>query len=359
MTTQLTANPYNISVSAKSEDSLPLFFIMSSDHILTDAEAIGWALQGSLVTNVYPDAVNAIKNLYINGEDTQYRGITSILSTDGRYIADISQKGAIDELFASTGVADFYVLDTENNSFYLPKTNWFFKPCMDTSLVNQYNEAGLPNIAQDFGAPAYTPVKGGLFNISMGNSSLLAGNSTMKENSLWSFDASRENPIYGNSDTVQPPSSNKFLYYKVGNTVVNQSLIDVGNVLSELQSKVNPDLSNCTKSYILEMSSLDILPSFYILFSNGLLIQGGRLPASNTSSYVEVTLLKEYRDDNYWATSLINAAPEYSAGYVGKYFGITKQTSKSVSIFVSLSNIMLSRTWITIGYAKAGEDINV
>lgn len=48
------------------------------------------------------------------------------------------------------------------------------------------------------------------------------------------IDASSSSFIYGNSDTVQPPASKKFIYYKVGNTVINESQIDVGNVLSDL-----------------------------------------------------------------------------------------------------------------------------
>ena len=44
------------------------------------------------------------------------------------------------------------------------------------------------------------------------------------------FDASRSSSIYGNSNTVQPPSSNKLLYYVVGNTVQEGAITDVTEI---------------------------------------------------------------------------------------------------------------------------------
>ena len=45
-------------------DAFPMFSTIVVDHILTGEEAIGWALQGSLITNTYPDAVAHIKDEY-------------------------------------------------------------------------------------------------------------------------------------------------------------------------------------------------------------------------------------------------------------------------------------------------------
>ena len=126
-------------IKENSISGFNLFDTKVSDHILQGDEAVGWLLQGSLVTMVYPDAVNKIKELYEGGTDTTYRGIDCKLSTDGRYIADIGVKDSVDSLFNTTGVADFYILDSTNNQFYLPKSKWFHQFTLDTSLVNQYN----------------------------------------------------------------------------------------------------------------------------------------------------------------------------------------------------------------------------
>ena len=60
------------------------------------------------------------------------------------------------------------------------------------------------------------------------------------------FAASNSSSIYGASTTVQPPSSNKLLYYRVGNNVVNQSAINVGNVLGEMLNKADTNFGNVT-----------------------------------------------------------------------------------------------------------------
>ena len=234
-------------------ESFSLFDVKITDRMLTGAEAVGWALQGSLVTNTYPDAVAKVKELYEAGEETTYREITCKRSQDGRYIADIAQKEAIEALFTSTGIADFYVLDSLNNQFYLPKSKWFNQLTTDTSLVNNYNEDGLPNLKKDAtGSPEISVWSPGN-NVEYWQGLIGKYPTTPKYNPNSGgygqfqellFDASKYNSKYGNSENVQPPSSNKLLYYRVGTTIINEAQIDVGNVLSELQSKMDKNFSN-------------------------------------------------------------------------------------------------------------------
>ena len=91
-----------------------LFDTKVTDHILTGDELVGWALQGSMITKTYPDAIEKIKELYNDGLEIEYRGVACRRSIDGRYIADIAQKEAVDEVFEKTGIADFYILDSVN-----------------------------------------------------------------------------------------------------------------------------------------------------------------------------------------------------------------------------------------------------
>lgn len=175
-----------------SGTQLPLFFQMVSDHILTGDEAVGWALQGSLITNTYSSAVDKIIELYNDASavSTTYRNITCKLTTDGRYIADYSLKAQIDNLFDTTGIADFYILDSTNNRFMLPRTRWYQQYTLDTSLINQ--------IVEDSAS------------------------------------------IYASNDNTKVVSSNKLLYYRVGNTIQNEDLIDVSEIAREqldLQTK--------------------------------------------------------------------------------------------------------------------------
>ena len=279
-------------------EAFPLFSTMAFDHVLSGDEAIGWALQGSLVTNTYTDAVEQIKNEYnnateilnyskktpvvlpeftsnttggitvsdsrsntdaytlINGVTSKYIGNwntywfninynkptilnsyfikadsngnpeypsawtlqgsndaeqwdtidtrtgqtftlgqsrTFIVTTNnfyqqyrivfsdgllssgngelgqlgfnvetvaysfnykkaqnGHLIADIMYKPQIDVFFSEKGIADFYILDSVNNQFYLPRNKYFHQFTDDTNIVNNFNEQGLPDIEGTF-----------------------------------------------------------------------------------------------------------------------------------------------------------------------------------------------------------------
>ena len=247
------------------KDGFHLFDTKITDRTLSGDEAVGWALQGSIVTMVYPDAVNKIKELYSQGYETTYRGITCKKSIDGRYIADISQYTEIDKLFVETGVSDFYILDEINEQFHLPKTKWFYQFTNDQEQLNSYNEAGLPNITGNLNKGNNRLANGNAQNGSLTGEGAFTAQRRQQYNGYgsqggWSyatdvsFDASLSNPIYGASDSVQPPSSNKLLYYKVGDTVINsdQALIDAKELLADgynaVENKINEGLESISNA---------------------------------------------------------------------------------------------------------------
>lgn len=233
----------------KGNAGLNLFDTKVTDHILEGADAQGWLLQGSLVTEVYPDAVIAIQKYYNNGIETTYRGVPCKQASNKMYIADITQKNKIDELFNTTGIADFYIWDALNKQFYLPRNKYFYQLTLDTSTVNNFNDAGLPNITGSTNTDSNTgeTLTGAFYGIPTTGGYIAAGSSGLYKTG---FDASLLNPIYGNSDTVQPPSSNKLLYYKVGDVVINETSIDVEQVLNDLQNIQNGVFSDVGKAEI-------------------------------------------------------------------------------------------------------------
>ena len=235
-----------------------LFDTKVTDHILTGDELVGWALQGSMITKTYPDAIEKIKELYNDGLEIEYRGVACRRSIDGRYIADIAQKEAVDEVFEKTGIADFYILDSVNEYVYLPRNKWFAQYTLETDLLNNFNAPGLPNL--DGNSTIYMlgdePLSG-CFTHGHSNSGWSLGQRTSSADTYLNLDASVSNSLYGKSDTVQISSSNKLLYYKVGNVVNNDSSIDVSQMITDLQTKLNLDLQNATaagKSFIANAS---------------------------------------------------------------------------------------------------------
>lgn len=262
------------------KNGTPLFTQITTDYVLSGDDAIGWAMQGSNVSNsVYPAAYSKILALYNAGTAVTYRGITAKRSTDGRYIADVGQLSAINTLYSNTGVSDFYIIDTTGQSFYLPKTSRFIQYTTDTSLLNSYNDSGLPTLDQTISANcadssshdhgkgslnikgtikstdnreaiiyADTLTTTGAFEVGDTKTNFPAfstsGTGTVRQGIYLNTDYNSGsgftgrtanggvhhhtitmtntigNQVYGRSTIVQPPSSLKLLYYRVGDTAV-------------------------------------------------------------------------------------------------------------------------------------------
>lgn len=229
---------------AELSSSNALFDTKISDHILKDSEAYGWELQGTYVYKNavigkhlgYPDFYNKCLEEY-NAAKQVTSTITAgnktinmyIHSNGHHYYNASSYKTKIDDWYNTFGIADFYGVDEENERVFLPRNKYFNQLTDDTSKVNQMLEAGLPNLVGEVGHIQFMGLKEpqGVFSLSdeSGSNSAYEGNTTTPY--VLKFNASEANPIYGNSDTVQPPSSLKLLYYCVGNTVVDTSWVDV------------------------------------------------------------------------------------------------------------------------------------
>lgn len=227
-----------------------LFDTKITDHVLSGDEALGWVIQGGVVTMTYPDAVNVIKEEYSNGVEYTEGEITYRLSPSGRRITDISQYTNVDKLFETKGYAPYYVYDEVNQQFYLPKNKMFTQLTADTTKVNSTVEAGLPNITGRFDRSnrnGYGPAEGAFFH---GDSVGGFCRDGSRDSSYVEFDASRSSSIYGNSDTVQPAAVLQLLYYKVGEVVINSdlALIDaqemIEDAFQEVDTKINDGLNS-------------------------------------------------------------------------------------------------------------------
>lgn len=174
-----------------------------------------------------------LKESYININSQRFwsGATTAAKNANGHIFYDIKDKEVVDEWFDKYGIADFYGVDKENERIFLPRNNKFFQFTTDTTKVNDMVEAGLPNIEGEAATIARNNTEN---NGAFANSPLYPSNnsgiSTGAQGWGLKFDASLSNPTYGNSDTVQPPSSLKLLYYVVGNTDVQSAVTDIVDV---------------------------------------------------------------------------------------------------------------------------------
>ncbi len=226
--------------------SLPLGAPVIMDRVLSYEESKGYALQGTYVYKEaiagsrygYPDFYNKCVEEKEAGTVTETtlgdNIITLYVNSNGHRFYDIADKAAIDSWYDTYGIADFYGVDTENERIFLPRNKYFMQLTDDTSKVNEMVEAGLPNITGNVSSSLWNSysVSGVFEDTSYNKLATFVGASSgaTAYPSAIDFKASNSNSIYGNSETVQPPSSLKLLYYVVGNTTATEALTNVTDI---------------------------------------------------------------------------------------------------------------------------------
>lgn len=148
------------------------------------------------------------------------QGVTFVRTPKGYKIAFADQHTNVINAYSTYGIAWFYILDTTNKRFKLPRTKFGFTGLRDAA--GNYVAPGLPNItAKMMGATyggladAYVNASGACRTEGNGGAAAKGG----EEIFLWKhdFDASRSSSVYGASTTVQPPATEMYLYFFVGN----------------------------------------------------------------------------------------------------------------------------------------------
>ena len=242
---------------------LNMFDTVVKDHILTYEESKGLALQGTYAYKTaiagerwgYPDFYAKVVQKYNEATATEtVNGVTVKVHSNGHKFYNIADKTGIDEFFNTMGSAWFYGVDIENECIFLPRNNYFDQATGDVSEVGLSVEAGLPNIEGQLNSEAgFITTKGAFTKTSTAVGASLTNGTTT---SVVDFNASNSNPIYGNSDTVQPNAVKKLLYICVGNTVSDTSWVDIvtqvkGGV-KDLEDKKNASIAEIdanAKSY--------------------------------------------------------------------------------------------------------------
>ena len=205
------------------------------------------------------------------------------------------QEPTVEQVYRMVGVAWYYILDTINQRFKLPRTKFGFTGLRDT--VGGYVEPGVPNLNGYLGSPAFTAL-GGTDGILFKNTSVHAA---VVAGGGWDayqigFDASRVSSVYNNSNTVQPPATQMYLYFYVGqftqtatqNTAgLNAELFNgkadvstVAHVVTEFQA---PTAAN---NY-----------TWYRKYADGWVEQGGL--KNHSTGTIDITLPITMADTNY------------------------------------------------------------
>ena len=163
----------------------------------------------------------------------------------------------------------------------LPKVSDILQGTTDLSAVGDLVEAGLPNITGSFYDYHYDNSNSrGVFseeieNDNHGSFSSGESNRHVKVN----FNASLANPIYGNSNTVQPQTIKSLLYICVATRVKTPVEVNIDNVITDLNEIRSVIQNVATRPYVTEEWHEG--SNWYRVWSTGFIEQGGRCNRSD------------------------------------------------------------------------------
>lgn len=234
--------------------------------------------------------------------------ITYYQAPDGHKLVLPNQESNVAAIYAATGVAWYYILDTANQRFKLPRTKFGFTGIR--SGVGNYVEAGLPNIVGTFSTRdsggTYNDgetwnTKTGAFSGNTGTYSHVqasAAGGWGPHQGVLTFDASKANSIYGNSDTVQPKATEMYLYFYVGN-FTQTALENTAGLNAEL---FNGKVDTGHQVIAFQAPTANNNYTWYRKYADGWVEQGGITKNIANNSNVNVSLPITMSDTNYTVT---------------------------------------------------------
>ncbi len=289
--------------------ALPLFTCQFSDHLINNAsylraDTFSWH-SGSVYSSAYQHLVDDIAGKTAETETISGITITFYRATDGHKIVLASEETNIADLYDATGVAWYYVLDTANTRFKLPRTKYNVVGLRDN--VGNYVVESLPNITG-------TGVFAGVTNTNPGTGAFtkqtsgfaIAGTSTGTYNKPF-FDASDASSAYQDNAPVQQRATQMYLYFYVGNTVQSQTTIDVGMITEALNGKVDLPTGRTQTSIGLLVESYVNGTSWYRVYSDGWCEQGGRITSGGGDANQNVTFLRPFANTDYYINLTSNS----------------------------------------------------
>lgn len=225
----------------------------------------------------------------------------------GYKIVEPTQEQNVINAYNLNGVSWYYILDTTNTRFKLPRTKFSF-----TGLrtgVGDYVAPGLPNITGKIGGgqEESQTCSGAFYSQGV---SYPGGPGDDADQDVY-LDASRSSSIYGNSNTVQPPATQMYLYFYVSQYSQSAYEQTAGLNAELFNNKADISLNNVSLTSGLR-KLIEIYKGsdgyWYKVFaeynpSNGNFVgkwceQGGVL--SGTAGWYTVTYLKPFVNNNYF-----------------------------------------------------------
>lgn len=339
-------------------------------------DKITWVNYITINSSSSPSAYTPLLGSFINESNTYWRGSIDLkdsyinidgqrwwtgaevfykVSPKGYRIAPAAQEQSILNAYNDTGLAWYYILDTENIRFKLPRTKWGFKGLRD-NVGNPIDEK-LPNIkgtAQTSPGRANYATTGAMYQYSTQNATNVYSQGQQYTGTQYGigFNASNYSSVYQDGAPVQERATQMYLYFYIGENT-QSALYNTAGLNSELfNNKADSSLTNVPVSKGILTESYVNGTSWYRVYSDGWCEQGGWVNSgvSSVNSGVVVTFLKPYKDTNYTIvmgsshadTSNNSIAVSYGNFYYGCYYAGSKSTTSI--------RLTMQGTWRACGY---------
>lgn len=251
-----------------------------------------YLLNGQTITNcetLYPDFWDWLDDAVTAGT------VRTLTST--QYESEIS----------AYGQCGAFVISGSN--VRLPMLNGFIQGVGNGTGTGMTIGAGLPNITGSWSGNRVgisldpSGFSGALYQIGLAGANRLgAAYNSGTQGIHFGIDASRSNPIYGNSDTVQPPAIKYSYCIQVFNAATELSQQESAQIATSLQGKADANLGNITNTYdYVRRYNIEADGSWVRIWKSGWVEQGGHYDkgslAIDTSSIISLLII--YTSTNY------------------------------------------------------------
>lgn len=287
---------------------------------------------------------------------TTYADLWAWVQTQAGYLLEESAWQA--KAAANGGNVPFYSKGDGSTTFRVPALKCWVKGANSISEVGGYLAAGLPNIegtlypdgqATNSEGYAHPSWQKGCFKGRQNVDAFFNNGSKNSGAAEITFSASLSNPIYGSSDTVQPPSIVGLWVVKAYGSVTNVGSTDVANIaqgltnaetrISVLNTLVGAENNGGIVDALLEQNG-------YVKFANGLILQWGTdignklftLALPYQKSYIVLATTNNYKNSSQYVALISINIRSLSTFY--------PYTFASGGVNLQAHNIF----WLAIGY---------
>lgn len=211
----------------------------------TVAQLEAWcSAQGYTYSGATIEEFKCYKTVSASSETIEGITITYYQTNDGKKIVTSDAEIAnAESIYNATGVQWYYILDTVNQRFKLPRTKYGFTGLRDK--VGKYVSESLPNITGNITGTVYRGADGAFSQTAV---SEWSGAYSYSGPANFDFNASRSSSTYQDNAPVQQRATQMYLYFYLGSADVEETANIAGIKAETINNKADISLNNINPS---------------------------------------------------------------------------------------------------------------